>query len=59
MAKQKGRAAVEKKNEVLKKLKVEYVSVTDIKPNVYNPNRQSEHLWVKMVLHNQLSVKKI
>ena len=43
MAKQKGRAAVEKKNEVLKKLKVEYVSVTDIKPNVYNPNRQSEH----------------
>ena len=35
--------AVEKKNSVLKKLKVEYVKIEDLKPNNYNPNRQSEH----------------
>jgi len=38
----KGKAAIDKKNEVLQKLKVEYVKVGDIKPNAYNPNRQSE-----------------
>lgn len=40
--KTKGRAAVEKKNEALSTLAIEYVGVGDIKPNNYNPNRQSE-----------------
>lgn len=42
-AETKGRKIVEKKNVALKQLKIEYVSVDDIKPNAYNPNRQSEH----------------
>ena len=42
MARKKGQAAVEKKAKALKRLKVEYVKCTDIKPNTYNPNRQSE-----------------
>jgi len=41
--KNRTKKAVEKKNSVLKKLKVEYVKVADLKPNDYNPNRQSEH----------------
>lgn len=32
-----------KNNVVLEKLKVEYVAVGDLKPNAYNPNRQSDH----------------
>ena len=43
MARTKGKAAVEKKNVKLEKLVIEYVSVDDIKPNSYNPNRQSAH----------------
>jgi ParB/RepB/Spo0J family partition protein len=39
----KGQAKVEKKNKVLKELNVEYINPKDIKPNDYNPNRQSEH----------------
>ena len=41
--KDKGRKQIEKKNRVLGTLKIEYVGVDSIKPNAYNPNRQSEH----------------
>jgi len=43
MARIKGKSQVEKKNEVLGALNIEYVSHNSIKPNDYNPNRQSEH----------------
>lgn len=39
----KGRKAVEKKARALQTLKVTYVKTTDLKPNSYNPNRQSPH----------------
>lgn len=39
----KGKKAVEKKAKALKKLAVEYVPVTKLSPNTYNPNRQSDH----------------
>lgn len=39
----KGAAAVAKKNTALDKLQIEYRGVDDIKPNNYNPNRQSDH----------------
>ena len=39
----KGRVQVEKRNVVLARLVVEYVSVEAIKANDYNPNRQSQH----------------
>lgn len=39
----KGRKAVEKKARALTRLAVEYVGVETIKPNRYNPNRQSDH----------------
>jgi ParB-like chromosome segregation protein Spo0J len=39
----RGRAAVEKKNKALSTLEVTYVAVDEIRPNAYNPNRQSEH----------------
>lgn len=42
MVKFKGKAAVEKKNETLKALDVQYVTHDRIVPNTYNPNRQSE-----------------
>jgi len=42
MAKFKGKAQVEKKNEVLKALDVQYITHDRIVPNTYNPNRQSE-----------------
>ena len=32
-----------KKNVVLERLEIVYLGVNDIKPNSYNPNRQSEH----------------
>lgn len=41
--KTKGRAAVEKKAQALETLAIEYVDVSDIRANAYNPNRQSEH----------------
>lgn len=41
--KDKGRKTVEKKANALKTLKVEYVPHDSIKPNDYNPNRQSDH----------------
>ena len=39
----KGKKAVEKKLQSLSALTIEYVPIGSIKPNDYNPNRQSEH----------------
>lgn len=39
----KGKKEIEKKNVSLSELSIEYVPITSIKPNNYNPNRQSEH----------------
>lgn len=39
----KGRKAVEKKAERLEKLSIQYVPASEIDPNDYNPNRQSDH----------------
>ena len=39
----KGKAAVERKNKALEELEIEYIDLNAIKPNHYNPNRQSEH----------------
>lgn len=36
-------AKVDKKNVALDTLKIEYLPIDDVKPNEYNPNRQSEH----------------
>ena len=41
--KDKGRKAINKKNQVLEKLSIKYVPIDSIKPNEYNPNRQSDH----------------
>src|SRR5215469_5186385 len=43
MARQKGQAAVEKKNEALQELQITYMGLDDVHPNDYNPNRQNEH----------------
>lgn len=45
-----GSAAVEKKNKVLETLAVEYVLASSIRPNSYNPNRQSDHDFYLLVL---------
>lgn len=37
------RPTIEKNNAVLEQLEVTYVPIDSIKPNKYNPNRQSEH----------------
>lgn len=42
-ARRKGQAVLEKKNEALERLAIEYVPIASIHPNSYNPNRQSEH----------------
>ncbi len=39
----KGKAAVLKKNKTLGELRIEYVSLDKVRPNTYNPNRQSDH----------------
>ena len=41
--KTKGKKAVEKNTSALKQLKVQYVPLETIKPNEWNPNRQSDH----------------
>lgn len=41
--KSKTTKAIEKGNQSLKTLKIEYVPVNSIIPNEYNPNRQSDH----------------
>jgi len=42
MANNKGKAVIAKKNQALEKLEIVYAPVTAIKPNSYNPNRQSD-----------------
>lgn len=42
-AQKKGRKAVESQGHALEVLKVEYIPIVSIKPNTYNPNRQSKH----------------
>lgn len=39
----RGQAVIEKANQQLDKLMIEYVPVGKIHPNSYNPNRQNEH----------------
>ena len=39
----KGRKKVERKAVALERLNVEYTSIDSLKPNTYNPNRQSDH----------------
>lgn len=39
----KGKAIIDKKNNTLEKLKIQYVKIDRITPNTWNPNRQSEH----------------
>lgn len=39
----KARKELEKSAQRLDKLKIEYVPLNDVKPNDYNPNRQSDH----------------
>jgi len=39
----KGKAQVEKANQTLERLAIEYVPIAAIHPNDYNPNRQSDH----------------
>lgn len=43
VAERKARKEVERKASRLETLEIEYVSVDEVKPNAYNPNRQSEH----------------
>ena len=43
MARRKGQAQIDKRNQVLERLAIEYVPLDAVKPNEYNPNRQSEH----------------
>jgi len=43
MSRQKGKTKVLKQNQVLQKLQIVYVPLTTVKPNKYNPNRQSPH----------------
>lgn len=42
-ARRKGQAVLDKKNQALERLAIEYVPIRSIHPNTYNPNRQSEH----------------
>jgi len=39
----KGRRKVEKKAKMLERINVEYINLDSLKPNDYNPNRQSDH----------------
>lgn len=39
----KGRKEIEKKAQRLEKLQVQYFRIDEVKPNSYNPNRQSDH----------------
>lgn len=39
----KAKAVIAKKNQALEKLEIVYAKITEIKPNSYNPNRQSDN----------------
>ena len=41
---------IEKKNQVLETLQITYVPANSIRPNSYNPNRQSDHDFFLLVL---------
>lgn len=43
MVKDKGRKKIEELRKKLSKLVIDYVPIGNVKPNEYNPNRQSEH----------------
>lgn len=43
MPRRKGQAVIEKLNQRLERLSIEYVSAAVLTPNDYNPNRQNEH----------------
>jgi ParB-like chromosome segregation protein Spo0J len=43
VAKNKGDSAVEEKAQNLEQLQVQYVELESLRPNDYNPNRQSDH----------------
>jgi ParB/RepB/Spo0J family partition protein len=39
----RGQAVIDKQNQQLERLAIEYVPVSSIHPNAYNPNRQTDH----------------
>jgi hypothetical protein len=43
VAERKGRKAVQRVSERLGRLEIEWVKLNDLRPNPWNPNRQSEH----------------
>ncbi len=43
MARPKGKAAVQKRSEQLETLSIQYVPIKDVLPNLWNPNRESDH----------------
>lgn len=47
--KQKGAAAIAKLTRQLEVLKVEYMPLTALRPNHYNPNRQNDHEFTMLV----------
>lgn len=54
-AKTKGKAKIVKLNKELKTLQIAYVPANSVKPNSYNPNRQSDHdfhLLIKSMLED-------
>jgi ParB-like chromosome segregation protein Spo0J len=48
-AKRKGQAVLDKKNQALERLAIEYVPIGSIHPNTYNPNRQTEHEFTMLL----------
>ena len=49
----RGFKAITKHSRALQRLHVEYVDIESIKPNSYNPNRQSEHDFTLLILSMQ------
>lgn len=49
MARAKGQATITKQNLKLETLRIEYVPVGKIKPNTWNPNRQSDHDFALLI----------
>lgn len=43
MPRQRGQAEIERRNQALSTLSIEYVPTLSIEPNDYNPNRQNDH----------------
>ena len=53
-AKSKGKNAITKKATLLERLKIQYVDIDSLKPNAYNPNRQSEQDFELLLKSMQL-----